>query len=453
MAQTEETLGSLAAKVAELTSTITNYLSSEGLPQPSFAADAPAQYPAVPEVTQPRLKLIQSLSDMLHLALGGRDYIFTQSISAQHDMAILDVLNQFDFWSAVPLSGSVTQAEVAARTGLPEDLVRRFLRHAATMRLFALVPAGDGDGSGRVAHTAASAFVARSPAHRGWIAHHLEESRVACTRLPDALRRFSVGRAGAAQELGETAFALAFGGGEGDGAGTGVTFWDFIREDGEGERKGFRTGRFAQAMQAGRGSSGVDFGGLLRGGFDWEGLGEGTVVDVGGSSGHDAVVLAQTYPKLKFVIQDLPPVEEAFNGNVPEELRPRISFHPHDFFTPQPIAADVYFFKAILHDWPDKYASKILGALVPAMKPGARIILCEGVFPPTDSEEWRSLPLTSQRTLSAMDLQMLVLFNAKQRTVEDWRKLVADADSRLELANVYRLPGSAFGLLEIAFRG
>lgn len=84
MAQTEETLGSLAAKVAELTSTITNYLSSEGLPQPSFAADAPAQYPAVPEVTQPRLKLIQSLSDMLHLALGGRDYIFTQSISVQN---------------------------------------------------------------------------------------------------------------------------------------------------------------------------------------------------------------------------------------------------------------------------------------------------------------------------------------------------------------------------------
>lgn len=199
-------------------------------------------------------------------------------------MAILDVLNQFDFWSAVPLSGSATHAEVAARTGLPEDLVRRFLRHAATMRLFVLVAAaeGDGDGSGqaRVAHTAASAFVARSPAHRGWIAHHLEESRVACTRLPDALRRFSVGRAAAAQELGETAFALAFGGGEGGGAGTGVTFWDFIREDGEGERKGFRTGRFAQAMQAGRGSSGVDFGGLLRGGFDWEGLGEGTVVDV-----------------------------------------------------------------------------------------------------------------------------------------------------------------------------
>lgn len=87
------------------------------------------------------------------------------------------------------------------------------------------------------------------------------------------------------------------------------------------------------------------------------------------------------------------------------------------------------------------------------MQPGTRIILCEGVFPPTDSEEWRSLPLTSQRTLSAMDLQMLVLFNAKQRTVEDWGKLVADADSRLELANVYRLPGSAFGLLEIAFRG
>lgn len=84
MAQTLDTLESLAFKVAELTATITSYLNSEGLPQPSFAADSPAQYPAVPEITEPRMILIQSLSDMLHLALGGRDYIFTQSISVWH---------------------------------------------------------------------------------------------------------------------------------------------------------------------------------------------------------------------------------------------------------------------------------------------------------------------------------------------------------------------------------
>lgn len=163
--------------------------------------------------------------------------------------------------------------------------------------------------------------------------------------------------------------------------------------------------------------------------------------------------LAQTYPKLKLVVQDLPGVEESFNTTVPEELKPRVSFQTHDFFTTQPVAADVYFFKAILHDWPDKYASKILGALVPSMRPGSRIVLCEGIFPPPGSKQWLSLPLPVQRAMSMMDLQMLVLFNAKQRTVEDWKNVIMGADKRLELVNVYKLQGNTFGILEIVFNG
>lgn len=184
-----------------------------------------------------------------------------------------------------------------------------------------------------------------------------------------------------------------------------------------------------------------------------------TPQQVGGSSGHDAVVLAQNYPKLKVIVQDLPRVQEAFDNNVPSELRSRISFQAHDFFTPQPVAADVYFFKAILHDWPDEYAARILANLVPAMRPGTRVVLCEGVFPASrgggggGDKGWQSLPLPSQRALSSMDLQMLVLFNSKQRTVDDWRQLVSTADARFELVNVYRRLGTPFGLIEVVFRG
>lgn len=83
MAHVHETLESLAAKVAQLTWSITSYLNSEGLPQPSFAVDGPAAYPATPELTASRMMLIQSLTDMLHLARGGRDFIFTQSIGVR----------------------------------------------------------------------------------------------------------------------------------------------------------------------------------------------------------------------------------------------------------------------------------------------------------------------------------------------------------------------------------
>lgn len=81
MSNKQETLDSLAAKVGELTNAVTSYLRSEGLPPLSFAADSDAQYPVAKELTEPRLKLIGVLSDMLHLARGGRDFIFLECVT------------------------------------------------------------------------------------------------------------------------------------------------------------------------------------------------------------------------------------------------------------------------------------------------------------------------------------------------------------------------------------
>jgi hypothetical protein len=56
-----------------------------------------------------------------------------------------------------------------------------------------------------------------------------------------------------------------------------------------------------------------------------------------------------------------------------------------DFFTPQPVAADVYYFRSIFHNWADKYCVEILRSLVPALKKGARIIIHERVLPTLDT--------------------------------------------------------------------
>jgi len=45
-------------------------------------------------------------------------------------------------------------------------------------------------------------------------------------------------------------------------------------------------------------------------GFDWAIILNGTVVDVGGGIGTQSLILAQEYPNLKLVIQDLPSVIE-----------------------------------------------------------------------------------------------------------------------------------------------
>jgi hypothetical protein len=51
-----------------------------------------------------------------------------------------------------------------------------------------------------------------------------------------------------------------------------------------------------------------------------------------------------------------------------------------------------------------------------------------------------------------MDLLMLALFGAKERTERDWRGLFAKVDPRLEVVKMYYNPRGA-GLLEVRLRG
>lgn len=63
------------------------------------------------------------------------------------------------------------------------------------------------------------------------------------------------------------------------------------------------------------------------------------------------------------------------------DLQQRVIFAAHDFFTPQPSVADIYIFRHILHDWSDADSVRILKALVPALKDGARVMISEGIVP------------------------------------------------------------------------
>lgn len=54
----------------------------------------------------------------------------------------IDVLNQFDIFSAIPLGGFATYSEISRTINLPESVVRRTLRHTFTMRLFAATEPG-----------------------------------------------------------------------------------------------------------------------------------------------------------------------------------------------------------------------------------------------------------------------------------------------------------------------
>lgn len=94
------------------------------------------------------------------------------------------------------------------------------------------------------------------------------------------------------------------------------------------------------------------------------------------------IALAKAFPSIKFVVQDLPGVLENAERDVPKDIESRIEFMGHNFFEEQPVKnADIYLFRWVFHNWSDKYSVRMLRNLVPALKPGATVVVCDTVLP------------------------------------------------------------------------
>lgn len=135
------------------------------------------------------------------------------------------------------------------------------------------------------------------------------------------------------------------------------------------------------------------------------------------------------------------------------DVASRISFQAHDFFTPQTISASAYIFRYIFHDWSDKYVVQIIRQLVPVLKPGTHIVLFDAVLPPDNEESTKSTPLSVRKMQGAFDIQMLTMFNSKERTAEDWASVFKLADSRFQVNVIKLVPGSSVGLIDMVFDG
>ena len=142
-----------------------------------------------------------------------------------------------------------------------------------------------------------------------------------------------------------------------------------------------RAERYAAAMSWFSTGPGLEMTHVLEA-FRWESEVDGLVVDVGGSYGSICVALARNYPSLRFIVQDRPEVVNVGRQELPRELIDRVMFFEHDFFDDQPVkGADVYILRWVLHDWSDQYAIKILRALIPALKTGAKVLINEIILP------------------------------------------------------------------------
>jgi hypothetical protein len=147
-----------------------------------------------------------------------------------------------------------------------------------------------------------------------------------------------------------------------------------------------------------------------------------TLVDVGGGRGAMLAGVLEAFPSLHGTLADQPDVaaeaEEAFAA---AGLADRTTCVPVDFFVSVPEGADVYTIANVLHDWDDVPATSILRAVRAAMPSHGRLLVVEHVLdaPGRSFEQLRDVHL--------VDLHMLVMFGARERTQAEYDELLAQA--------------------------
>lgn len=265
----------------------------------------------------------------------------------------MTALQRFRIANSFPPTETSTFAAIAKACSIPESDCRRLMRYAMTFYIFSE------PSPGVVAHTALSKALAEIPPVGSFIGFVAEEMLPASTRLVDAMQKWP-----GSEESNETGFALTYA--------TDVPMMQVISAD---PRRAQQIGNAMSFLHSRPGESSR----YLVDNFSWDGA--GLLVDVGGAKGTVAIEIARFAPEIKIVVQDKP---EVIKGTtVPEDLQARVQLMGYDFFTEQPVkGADIYLIRNVLHDWSDKYAAKILGNLIPALKKGARILVNDKCLPP-----------------------------------------------------------------------
>ncbi|KAJ5991587.1 hypothetical protein N7522_011794 [Penicillium canescens] len=148
------------------------------------------------------------------------------------------------------------------------------------------------------------------------------------------------------------------------------------------------------------------------------------LVDIGGNLGHDLCKFRREYGHFpgKLILQDLPSVIQGVSSR-----DAGIEVMGSNFLDPQPVkGAQVYYFRAIFHDWPDEICQQILRNTVSAMAQDySRILIVDFVLSDTKT------PLMQ----ASLDIQMMSIGAGVERSEGQWRDLLHSAG--LEIAGIW----------------
>ncbi|GJE84013.1 S-adenosyl-L-methionine-dependent methyltransferase [Phanerochaete sordida] len=333
--------------------------------------------------------------------------------------------------------------DIAEKNGHDAEKLARFLRYLATGHIFREI-APDVFAHNRVSsmldtHKPSEEVIAKPESKydntRGvaaQVSHHLDLTFKAASQawetLADPQTRLS-------NEPEDAPFARAFPADK--------TLWNLL------ERDAHARNRFDLTMIASAAAQPPDA--IFRA-FAWETLpADALVVEVGGGMGTSAFPLAARFPRLRLVVQDLPgavaTAAPLWAARLPAALASgRVLLQPHDCFAPQPHAPAVFLLKMILHDWPDAHAARILARLRAAARADTVLVLVDCLVPyacraapapapdgapavPGAADFQAPAPLlanygAANEFVYIMDMMMHMLFNAQERTVPQFTRLL-----------------------------
>jgi hypothetical protein len=156
------------------------------------------------------------------------------------------------------------------------------------------------------------------------------------------------------------------------------------------------------------------------------------LVDVGGGGGLLLGAILRAAPRLRGVLVDRAEVVPLARARLADDgLAGRAECVVGDFFDSVPAGADAYLLSRVVHDWGDPEAHRILATCRAAVPAHGRLLLVEALLP----ERARDQPAAIR-----MDVHMLVLLGARERTEAQYRELLEAAGFALRRVVPTRSP-------------
>ena len=144
----------------------------------------------------------------------------------------------------------------------------------------------------------------------------------------------------------------------------------------------------------------------------------GTIADIGGGHGHLLQAVLAAAPKAKGILFDQPSVVEGAAGIASDRLK----LQAGDFFKGAIPSCDAYLVMQVIHDWSDEDSTKILSGIRRAAPSHAKLLLIEALIPDPPRPDWAI----------TLDITMLALLHGRERTQNEYKKLLAAAGFRLD---------------------